>query len=96
MDVHAAEIAGATVRDRSGWSASLFVAPPPEKKSLFETAAPVATAPIVNASVSRRLRKDLRLSFDVSNVLDRHLPGENYLFQPAEPRGFRLQLQKTW
>ena len=93
---HATELAGTTLHDRSGWSASLFVSPPPDKQSYTEPAPPIAMPPAVNASISRPLAKGLRLSFDVKNVFDRHLPSDSYLFQPAQPRGFMLELRKSW
>jgi outer membrane receptor protein involved in Fe transport len=52
--------------------------------------------PAVNASLSRPLAKGLRLSFDVKNVFDRHLPSDSYLFQPTQPRGVMLELRKSW
>ena len=93
---HATELAGTTLHDRSGWSASLFVSPQPDRQNYTEPAPEIVVPPAVNASISRPLAKGLRLSFDVKNVFDRHLPSDNYLFQPAEPRGFSLQLRKSW
>jgi outer membrane receptor protein involved in Fe transport len=101
--------AGTTVRDRSGWSASLFVAYVDRVHFADDAAAPLATTPVVNATVSRRLTRSTRLTFDVFNVLDRQVPGldylaasrawdgsaayDDFLFRPAEPRGFRLRLR---
>ena len=93
---HADELAGTTLKDRSGWSASLFVSPQPDRQSYAEPAAPIEVPPAVNASISRHIAKGLRLSFDVNNVLDRHQPSDNYLFQPAEPRGVVIRLRKTF
>ena len=92
----ATELAGTTLRDRSGWSASLFVSPPPETRNYTEPAPAIVVPPAVNARISRPLARGLRLSFDVNNVFDRRLPSDNYLFQPAQPRGFMLELRKTW
>lgn len=93
---HATELAGTTLHDRSGWSASLFVSPQPDRHNYTEPAPEIVVPPAVNASISRPLAKGLRLSFDVKNVFDRHLPSDNYLFQPAEPRGVVIQLRKTF
>lgn len=93
---HAGELAGTTLRDRSGWSASLFVSPRPAPQNYTEPAPPIELPPAVNASISRSLAKGLRLSFDVKNVFDRRIPSDNYLFQPAEPRGVVIQLRKTF
>jgi len=91
----AAELPGTTLRDRAaGWSASLFVAPP--SRGFADAAPPIAVPPVVNATVSKRLAKDLALGFDVTNVLDRPGPRENWFFQPPQPRGFVLQLRKSF
>jgi outer membrane receptor protein involved in Fe transport len=93
----AAELPGTTLRVRaSGWSARLFVAPAPDPHKYTEPAPPITPPPIVNATVSRRIAKDLRLSFDVTNVFDRPMPSDDYLFQPPQPRGFVLGLKKTF
>ena len=101
--------AGTTLKDRSGWSASLFV-PPTEKRSYVEDPnIRLAVPPTVNETISRRLAKRTRLSFDVFNVFDRNTgpvdyffspepwkaagPTDNYLFGPGEQRGFRLRLR---
>ena len=93
---HATELAGTTLHDRSGWSASLFVSSQPDRQNYTDPAPEIVVPPAVNASISRPLAKGLRLSFDVKNVFDRHLPSDNYLFQPAEPRGVVIQLRKTF
>lgn len=103
--------AGATLRDASGWSASLFVAYVDRQGFADEPSARLVSTPVVNAVVSRRLTKSSRLAFDVINVLDRQPAGfdylgasrawdavasDNFLFHPAEPRGFRLRLRVTF
>jgi outer membrane receptor protein involved in Fe transport len=82
----------ATVRDRSGWSASLLVAPP-ERRSFLEDPAIRTTPPVVNATVSRPLTKSSRLSFDVTNVFDRQAPGGQFLEAPLNSRGFGVRLR---
>ena len=66
----------------------------------------------MNARVLHRLSKRTRLTFDVFNVFNQRVgdidhfaasrlaapagSAENYLFHPAEPRGFRLRLRTTF
>jgi outer membrane receptor protein involved in Fe transport len=104
--------AGATVRDRSGWSASLFVAYVDRLDFVDEPSVRLASTPVVNATLARRLTRSSRVSFDVFNVFDRKAPGVDYLtasqawdpagiadtflFHPAEPRGFRIRFRATF
>ena len=101
--------AGATVKDRSGWSASVFVPKLEKKDYAADPNIRAAIPPVVNATVSRRVARGTRLSLDVFNVLDRRfapveslaapewgkssVPSDNYLFTPAEARGFRVRLR---
>ena len=104
--------AGATIRDRSGWSASLFVSTLGRSRMVDDEAKRLRSSSVVNAQIGRRLSKTTRLSFDVFNVFD-HRGGdldyfsasrlwstyglaENYLFNPAEPRGFRVRLRQAF
>jgi outer membrane receptor protein involved in Fe transport len=100
------------VRDGSGWSASLFVANPRDRDTPDGVAARVRSMSFVNAQLTRRLTKTARVSFDVFNVFDKRAadfdyfsasaawsrPGsrDDFLFHPAEPRGFRLSLRVTF
>jgi hypothetical protein len=103
-------IAGATLRDVGGWSASLFVThalvdPVGEPVRLADSTA-------VNARLARRLGHGTTVMLDVFNVLDRRetaqdafvaasrwsgggMP-EDYLVHPGEARGFRLGIRKTF
>lgn len=103
-------IAGATLRDPGGWSASLFVThaladPAGEPVRLADSTA-------VNARLARRLGPGTTVMLDVFNVLDRRESGldafvaasrwsaggmpEDYLVHPGEARGIRLGIRKTF
>jgi len=105
-------LAGATLRARGGWSASLFVsrafaAPDARDASLL---LPAASA--VNAQLTRSLSSSLRVTFDAFNLLNRRDPAmdelvasrayapaamaSGYLVHPGEPRGFRIGLRETF
>lgn len=105
-------LAGATLRARGGWSASLFVsrlfaAPGANDASLL---LPTSTA--LNAQLSRSLTRSVRVTFDAFNLLDRRDPALDdfiasrtyapvamaggYLVHPGEPRGFRIGIRKTF
>lgn len=103
-------IAGATLRDPGGWSASLFVT-----HALADPGGePVRTADstAVNARLARRLGHGTTIMLDVFNVLDRRETGldafvaasrwsaggmpEDYLVHPGEARGIRLGIRKTF
>lgn len=82
----------ATLRDRSGWSASLLVSPP-ERRAVLDEPSVRATPPVVNAAVSRRITRSSRLSFEVTNVFDRPPATQPFLEPPAIKRGFGLHLR---
>jgi outer membrane receptor protein involved in Fe transport len=102
--------ASATVRGY-GWSASLLVSYL-GKRSGIEEPVSLRASTFVNARLSRSLSKNTRLSFDVFNLFDQRLrdidyftasrmsnasgAADSYLFNPAEPRGFRLKLRTTF
>jgi hypothetical protein len=103
-------IAGATLRNLDGWSASLFVThaiadPDGQPVRLADSAA-------VNARLARRLGHGTTVMLDVFNLLDRREAGldtlvaasrwssggmpEDYLVHPGEARGIRLGIRKTF
>lgn len=104
--------AGATVRPARGWSASLSVNYLGPRPGVDEDSLRLRSSTLVNAQVSHKLSKTTRVTFDVFNVFDHRIgevdqfalarvataPGatENYLFHPAEPRGFRIGFRKTF
>lgn len=84
----------ATLRDRSGWSASLLVSPP-QRHGFLEDPAARASPPVVNAAVSRPLTRSSRLSFEITNVFDRQASASTqpFLQPPTEQRGFGVHLR---
>ena len=103
--------AGATLHAPSGWTASLFVSSF-RPDALQDDTARLKPSSFVNARLSRKLSKNTRVSFDVFNIFDRRAdnadyfstsrawnqPGasDNFLFNPAEPRGFRIKLRTAF
>jgi outer membrane receptor protein involved in Fe transport len=103
-------VAAATIRNR-GWTASLFVSQfgPGNAEDEALRLRPYST---VGAQLSTRIAKDARLTFDVFNVFDREVRdidlfaasrlgaqaaiGDTFLFHPAERRGVRLRIRKTF
>ena len=92
-----------------GWYASLFVPPVDKRSYTEDPGMRAPLPPVVNFTASRPIARNTRLGVDVFNVFDRKaaktadldMPGtwngpastDNYLFRPAEPRGFRLRLR---
>jgi len=102
--------AGATMTSM-GWRASLFVSHVAPRPSLEDDSFRIQPSTFVSARLSGLIAKDTRLSFDVFNVFDQRtrnldylalsrtgIPAapENFLFGPGEPRGFRINLRKTF
>ncbi len=103
--------AAATMRMPNGWSGSLLVSYLGKRAEIDDTAG-LRASTFVNARLARSLSKNTRLSFDVFNLFDQRLNGvdyfsasrmsnafgtsDDYLFNPAEPRGFRLKLKTTF
>ena len=101
--------AGASLHTPDGWTASLLVSSLDRRNSFVEDDSPVRPTTFVNGRISRNLTKNTRMSFDVFNVFDQRLAGidyfsasrlwdqpgaaDSFLFNPAEPRGFRLKLK---
>ena len=102
--------ASATIRG-FGWSASLLVNYLGKRAGIEEVAS-LRASTFVNGRLSRNLSKNTRVTFDVFNIFDQRLrdvdyftasrlsnafgAADNYLFNPAEPRGFRLKLRTTF
>lgn len=100
--------AGATVRNGSKWSASLFVKYLGERTAMEEDALRLRSSTTVGAQFTTRLDKRTRLTVDVFNVFNQRAgdldyfaasrlwrqPGtvDGFLFHPAAPRGFRALL----
>ena len=100
--------AGATVRNGSKWSASLFVKYLGERPAMEEDALRLRSSTTVGAQFTTRLDRRTRLTVDVFNVFNQRAgdvdyfaasrlwsqPGtvDGFLFHPAAPRGFRALL----
>lgn len=105
-------IAGATLRDRNGWSASLFVTRAAAGEYADDESSLLPDSTAVNARLVRRLRRDTTLTLDAFNLFDAHpsamdafvasqlwAPGgmpEDYLVHPGERRGVRLGIRWTF
>jgi hypothetical protein len=104
--------AGTTLHTPDGWTASLLVNSLGRRDSLVDDSTPVRQSTFVNARLSRYLSRSSRLSLDVFNIFDHHAgsidyfatsrlwdqpgDGDSFLFNPAEPRGFRVKLRTTF
>ena len=105
-------LAGATLRNLNGWSASLFVTRALADPALADEGVQVPDSTAVNARLARRISRSTRLTLDVFNLFDRRAdpldafvassswaPGgmpEDFLVHPGEPRGVRLSLRWTF
>ena len=94
-----------------GWSASLFVSHF-GNEGVDDEGERLRSSTLVNGRLNYNLTKATRLSLDVFNIFDRSAapidyyaasrlwgqPGmaDDFLFHPAEPRGFRLRLRTTF
>ena len=105
-------LAGATLRARGGWSASLFVSRAFAAAGANNASLLVPTSTAINAQLSRSLTRSLRVTFDAFNLLDRrdaamdeftasrtYAPvamAGGYLVHPGEARGFRIGLRESF
>ena len=85
----------ATVHDRSGWAASVLVAPP-ERRNFLEDPAVRTMPPVVNATISRPLTKSAHVGFDVTNVFDREASTGRFLEPPSDKRGFGIHFRLSF
>jgi len=100
-------IAGATLRNLNGWSASLFVTRALAGEVDEGLTIPDSTA--VNARLARRISRGTTLTLEAFNLFDRR-PGpaddfvasqlwspsgvpDNFLVRPGEARGFRVGIR---
>ena len=80
-----------------GWTARFFVSPTTRDTGLPDDAIIRRNATLgVNAQLSRPVAKDTRLTIDVTNLFDRDASVSQGLVPPADGRGLRLQLKKTF
>lgn len=105
-------LAGATLRARGGWRASLFVSRAFTAPGTRDASLLLPTSSAVNAQLARNLTKSIRVTFDAFNLLDRRDPAldefvasrayapaamaSGYLVHPGEPRGFRIGIRETF
>jgi len=104
--------AGATVLSPGGWRASLFVTYFGPRFGPGDDALRLKPSSFVTARASHLIAKDTRFTAEIFNVFDQRSAGadslaltrpwsglglnESYLTDPAEPRGFRLRIGKTF
>jgi len=80
-----------------GWTARFFVSPITRDTGLPDDAIIRRNATLgVNAQLSRPIAKDTRVSIDVTNLFDRDASVSQGLVPPADGRGLRLQLRRTF
>ncbi len=105
-------IAGATVRNGHGWSASLFVSRVTGGALAFDERVQLPESTTLNARLTQRLSRSTSLTLDVFNLLDRRVGAvddfvasrlwsedgmpRDFLVHPGEPRGVRLAFRKTF
>ena len=105
-------LAGATLRAKGGWSASLFVSRAFARPGADDASLLLPSSTALNAQLSRGLTRTLHVTFDAFNLLDRrdaamdefiasrtYAPAAmagGYLVHPGEPRGFRIGIRKTF
>jgi len=112
--VRAADVrlAGATLRNLNGWSASLFVSRAAAGEYADDETLRLPDSTSVNARVARRIARGTTLTLDAFNLFDSHgtaldelvaaqlwAPGgmpEDYLVHPGERRGVRLGIRWTF
>ena len=104
--------AGATLKVVNGWRASLLVSSFGRRPALSDDSPRLKSSTFVNARLSRNLSRNTRVTLDVFNVFDQSVgdidyfstmrvwnqpgAGDSFLFNPAEPRGFRIKLRTTF
>ncbi len=105
-------LAGATLRAKGGWSASLFVSRAFAAPGASDASLLLPTSSAVNAQLARNLTRSVRVTFDAFNLLDRRDPAmdefvasrayapaamaSGYLVHPGEPRGFRIGIRTAF
>ncbi len=105
-------IAGATLRNLNGWSASLFVTRAAAGEYADDETVLLPDSSAVNARLTRRLWRDTSVTLDAFNLFDAHAsamdelvasrlwtPGgmpEDFLVHPGERRGVRLGIRWTF
>jgi outer membrane receptor protein involved in Fe transport len=105
-------IAGATLRNLGGWSASLFVTRASADAAADDESLRIPDSTAVNARLARRIFRHTTLTLDAFNLFDRRAHGvdelvasqrwsqggtpEDFLVHPGEGRGVRLGIRWTF
>jgi outer membrane receptor protein involved in Fe transport len=105
-------IAGATLRNLGGWSASLFVTRASADAAADDDSLRIPDSTAVNARLARRIFRHTTLTLDAFNLFDRRAQGvdelvasrrwsqggmpEDFLVHPGEGRGVRLGIRWTF
>jgi hypothetical protein len=104
--------AAATMRVPNGWTASLVVNYLGRLPAAEAGGPSLRASSLVNGRLTRNLTKSTRVTFDVFNVFNHRVKdvdyfatnriwnssgaADSFLFNAAEPRGFRLKLRTTF
>lgn len=92
----AARPAGAPLPLSGGWTARLFVEPL-QHEPIFRGDAVIAHSPLgMNMRLSRPLGRDARLVVEGTNLFDRDTQRWRGLAPPADGRGLRIEVRKTF
>lgn len=80
-----------------GWRAHFYVSPTGRDAGLPDDAVVRRHQALgVNANLSRRIARDTRLSVEMTNLFDRDATAQQGLAPPADGRGLRIQLRRTF
>lgn len=106
------QLAGATLRNLAGWSASLFVTRAARAASANDESLTIPDSTAVNARLARHVWRNTTLTLDAFNLFNRRTGGTDefvasrlwsqagtpadYLVHPGEGRGVRLGLRWTF
>lgn len=106
------QLAGATLRNLAGWSASLFVTRAMRGATADDESLTIPDSTAVNARFARRVWRNTTLTLDAFNLFDRRTSGmdefvasrlwsqagspADYLVHPGEGRGVRLGIRWTF
>ena len=80
-----------------GWRAHFYVSPTGRDTGLPDDPVLRRNQGLgVNARLSRRIARDTRLSVEATNLFDREATAQQGLAPPADGRGLRIQLRRTF
>ena len=85
-----------TIRGVNNWRARLTLQPPPAPTAV-EPGNKLFTVPTVGAEVTTRISRNARLSFDVTNILDRRIDNLSaFPVIPGESRTAHIRLKVSF